>query len=584
MSETQKPPDQDSPEIQDEQPDVNKTSGQPQEDFSVNPENAQEILNREWDEDLETWKKADREENRKNILERLTEYRKRLRLAKKRKSQLGLTAPTTAWDSEIEECQTQIRQLLRELYGPDIGTVEEDQLLNRKRKQVSAHAQSGSQINIDELSEWFKEALDLQDRFFVITLSIFNGIKYPDFKDINEILLAEISSNLREEDRERKTLDSYFEKSDDERLEICRAEVCSKDGETEEIIRFINDEYPDAIFSLLRKRYHNLLLDLLPALKSVVERHRYWEIRFWSALAVAEIGKIGFTRMERQVLNPWAMDKRAYVRAAVGYPLAYLADEKRDDVRKLLNKWSDPTWGGHLETWRYRWTVASTYKQIGLIGQDWARDWAYEGLKKIARYDDIRLVDAVIHSLVVLSLQGELERTLSALKDWIDEFCQKKPNEQTSRDVESQYLTALLAFMRLCEIHTADPLAESDTDSDIESDSQYHIGNILSLMERSRATSGDVWQLAVGIGTSTFKFRIEDLFFSLITFWTEYASDTSEYQTTITNLVAEVFTGLESRDKKLVWNLLRRWEQHSRDEGLANMASMARTEIKRRVL
>ncbi|RMD88394.1 MAG: hypothetical protein D6813_12160, partial [Calditrichaeota bacterium] len=351
-------------------------------------------------------------------------------------------------------------------------------------------------------------------------------------------------------------------------------------------IRFINDTYPNAIFDLLRERYHDLLFDLLPALKKVVEQHRYWEIRFWAALAVAEIGKIGFTRMQNQVLDHWATDKRAYVRAATGYPLAYLAEDKstRDNVRKLLNRWSDPDWGRGPDTWRYRWTAASTYKQIGLIGQDWARDWAYEGLKQIASYNDIRLLYATIHSLVVLSLQEELEHTLFTLKNWISEFCQKKPDEQSDEDIKPQYLTTLLAFIELCEIHTADPLTESNSDSDVKDDNQYRIGNILSLMEKSRATSGDIWQLAVNIGISTFKFRLEDLFFSLITFWTEYASDASEYQTTITNLVAEVFTGLESRDKKLVWNLLRRWEKDSRDKDLANIAAMARTEIRKRVL
>ena len=106
---------------------------------------------------------------------------------------------------------------------------------------------------------------------------------------------------------------------------------------------------------------------------------------------------------------------------------------------------------------------------------------------------------------------------------------------------------------------------------------------MLSLIAESKNSDGYVWQLAVNIGTSTFAFRLEDLFISLITFWTEYASEMPEHQTTITNLVAEVFINLEPRDKTLVWNLLRRWEEHSRDEGLVWLATMTKAEIKSRV-
>ncbi|RMD91159.1 MAG: hypothetical protein D6813_08095, partial [Calditrichaeota bacterium] len=476
------------------------------EDFKI-PENPRDILEWGWTDDEERWRQEEQAKDRKHKRTLLEQYKKRLRNAESRKSKLGLAdSQLITIDSEIEECTAQIKKLEKALYGSVFSIVEEDQLLQQKQKQVSTQSQLGSEINEINIEEWFNN-LELRDKFFVITLSIFNGIKYPDFKDINEILLAEINANFREEDRERRTLASYFEKSDIERLKICRAEVCSKDGETEEIIRFIDDTYPNTIFDLLRKQYHDILLDLLPALKKVVEQHQDWEIRFWAALAVAKIGKINFSRIESQVLDPWATDKRAYVRAATGYPLAYLAEDKstRDNVRKLLNRWSDPDWSRGSDIWRYRWTASSTYKQIGLIGQDWARDWAYEGLKQIASYDDIRLLHATIDSLVVLSLQGELEHTLFALKNWISEFCQKEPDGQSDRDVEPQYLTTLLAFIKLCEIHTADPITESNSDSDVKDDSQYRIGNILSLMEKSRATSGDIWQLAVNIGISTFK-------------------------------------------------------------------------------
>ncbi len=590
MPEPQNRLDQEVLKPQEKKTDTSYTSSLPQEDFSLNAENVQELLNREWSENEEekTWQKTEQEEDRKHKQKLLGIYRKRLRNEEEKKSKLGLgDSSRITIESEIEECHTQIKQLKYELYGQFLSTAEEDQLLSHKQKQIRVQTKLDGQINIEELTNWFI-MLPLREKFFVITLSIFNGIKYPDFKDINEILLAEISANIHEEDRERRNLDSYFDSPDDERLKICKAEVLPKDGETEEIIKFIDDKYPKAILGLLRKRYHDLLLDLLPALRKVVERHRYWEIRYWAALAVAEIGKIGFFRIQDQVLAPWATDKRPYVRAAVGYPLALLTEDKstRDNVRKLLNRWSDPNWDGHPETWYYRWAVASTYKQIGLIGQDWAKDWAYEGLKKIADFNDIRLVDATIHSLVALSLQGQLERVLFTLKEWVNEFIQKQDDkrEQINQQVPSRYLIALLAFIVLSEIHTADIFTEST--SDAESNSEIYIGNILSLMEeQNRIPLGDVWQLAIDIGISTFKFRLEELFFSLITYWTKYASDVPKYQTTIINLVTEVFIKLETpRHKRHFWNLLQRWEKQSQDKDLAKMALTARSEIKKRIL
>jgi len=585
MSEIQELPSQDSPEPEAGLRDANEAFGQPQEDFEITLENAQEYIHQRWDEDGEQWEKEYQETERKHKQELLTIQQKHLHSAQTRLAKLGLAdAGRRTLESEIEECNKEIRKLRSELYGSALFVAEEDRLIFRKWRQVGAQAPSGNEVDDNELSKWFRDALDTQDRFFVITLSMFNGINFPDFKDINEILLAEMYPTTLAENRETRTLDSYFEKSDDERFEICRVSVCARDGQTEEIIKFANDNYPNAIFALLRKHYHNLLLDLLPALSRVVQRHRHWEIRYLAAVAAAKIGELSFSRVEYQSLNLWATDKHAYVRAAAGYSLAYLAESRRVDVQNLLNRWSDPSWGRHSELWRYRWTAASTYKQIGLIRQDWARDWAFSGLRRIAGYNDIRLVDAVIHSLIVLSLQGELERTLLVLKEWIYEFCQNRPSKPINRNVQPRYLTALLAFVRLCEIHSADPNTISDADNNVESSSQYRVGNSLSILEKSRATFGDVWQLAIEVGTSSFIYHLEDVFWGLLAFWIEYTSYTTEYQETIINLVTDVFTQLEARDKQLVWNLLRRWEKHSRDKGFADIAAAARADIKKRVL
>jgi hypothetical protein len=128
--------------------------------------------------------------------------------------------------------------------------------------------------------------------------------------------------------------------------------------------------------------------------------------------------------VREQVLVPWAGDPRAYVRASVGYALAYLAEEEtyQVQVKQLMTDWvNTPPGRERGETWRYRWAAASACKQIGIIESEWAKDLAYQGLTDLARFNDIRIADSVIHSLVFLSLQGQLITTLSVLKKWVDE-------------------------------------------------------------------------------------------------------------------------------------------------------------------
>lgn len=59
----------------------------------------------------------DHERERQHKLGLLTQYKKRLQKAEIARSKLGFASPTTAWDSEIEECNSQIKKLERELFG-----------------------------------------------------------------------------------------------------------------------------------------------------------------------------------------------------------------------------------------------------------------------------------------------------------------------------------------------------------------------------------------------------------------------------------------------------------------------------------
>ncbi len=435
-----------------------------------------------------------------------------------------------------------------------------------------------------QVDYWFENELMFEDelqtarqKFFTITLSMFNGLKYPDFRDIYDIVLHVMGITTAE--KKEKKFHSPFGTPDDDLVSKAKATINRSDTGLEEIIQFEDDHYPEAIYDLMRRRYRSILLDLLPALKEVVERHRYWEIRFAAAVAVAEIGKLGFFRMRNEVLEPWASDKRAYVRASAGYPLVRLAEDEtfRAGVEDLLADWTDPNWQGPGKTWRYRWTAASILKQIGLIEADWALDWTYSGLKKVAGFDDIRLGDSVIHTLTVLSLQEQLPRVLQTLKEWIEQGSAGSPDEQAP---QIRCLVGILAFMVLSEVHIEIATEEKKEASELG----IQVNNLFELVCQSEAEQGDIWQLVVAVGVRAFEYRLVNDFFDLIARWTEYATDNPTIQNTVRNLLADVFVRVTSNQRERILNRLTRWQRQTRNKLLAEMATSAKEKIKDRVL
>jgi hypothetical protein len=432
-----------------------------------------------------------------------------------------------------------------------------------------------------KIDHWFEHELtNDREKFYAITLSIFNGVKYPDFKDIYEIILNVME--ITDEESEDKPR-SRFMANDEALFEKVKAQIVSKKAALEEDIEFTNPRYAAAIFDLMRRRYRAVLLDLLPALKQVVERYRYWEIRTRAAAAMAEIGKIAFHRVRNEVLDPWAGNPRPHIRASAGYPLARLAedDTSRAAVIDLLeNNWTNPRWHGQGESWRYRWTAASTYKQFGFIQADWVEEIVFSGLKKLAGFDDIRIADSVIHTLVVLSLQRELATTLLALKEWIEEGSAGNKN---NTEPQARCIVAILAFMVVSEIHIE--VSKEEDHETKPNESLGRVENLFDLVRQSEREQGDLWQLMVAVGVRSFEYRgLADGFFNLIARWTEYAADEPQLQNTIRNLLAEVFLIVRPRYRERILNRLNRWERQNRKKYLAEMARSTKLVIKERVL
>ena len=324
------------------------------------------------------------------------------------------------------------------------------EILSRKTQRGDQEASEPTSTN------WFGSLND-REKFYAITLSKFNGLRYSDFYRIYELVLEVMQVDKRKEEGNEESPVFDFGFSDDGLVDRINAQVKPTEDGTDEFIEFKDDKYAVEVFDIMRRR-RSILLKFLPILKQIVERNRQWDIRVRAALAVAEIGKTNFYEVHSQILESWAGDARAYVRATVGYSLAHLARKDkntREKVESILDSWTIPYWRGSHETWRYPWTVASVYKQIGSIEANWSRPWAYRGLETIAGYADKRLVGAVIHSLIILSRQGQLQDILIILKKWIEEGSKENIKKDTSFQTRSK--AGVGAFFILSEIHSQDP-------------------------------------------------------------------------------------------------------------------------------
>lgn len=416
----------------------------------------------------------------------------------------------------------------------------------------------------EEVERWFRQELSTaRQKYFAITLSLFNGLKWADFWDIYEAVLASKELVKKSEDDEGAFL---FEQTDKELVCSARARIVRKEDQAAEVVEFEDANYPKAILDLLRSQYRPRLVELLPGLGRLGE-NPYWEIRARAAYAVAEIGKLDFYRARHQVLEVWAQDDRPYVRAAVGYAASRLIQDKVADteVRKMLDEWADPK---ENRGWKLQWAAAAAYKQVGLDNPD----VALPGLKLVARNDDLRIADAVIYALLVISLDGKLEPVLRALKEWLgeDDDSKKEPNVVP--------LVATLAFLALGNAYTG--LAEYEPGEGKEKEDN----TFLALLA---ADTEGIWRAVVMAALSkALKYRLIDEAFDVLKGWARQTQGSETRLTAVRDLIADWYMSLWQNQHKVgmdsVWNRLKRWTQ-DKNEAVREAAQVALAEIKRRV-
>lgn len=421
-----------------------------------------------------------------------------------------------------------------------------------EQRVAGDEAEPESAQELSDVERWFlKELSTAREKYFVIVLSLFNGLKWADFWEIYQSVLDHMGLQVKDEDK----ADRLFAQTDEELVAKARAQIVRKEDLAAEIIEFEKPGYAGAILELLRRKYRPRLIELLPSLGKLGE-NGYWEIRARAAYAVAEIGKLDFYRTRRRVLETWSQDNRAHVRAAVGYTATRLIEDGVADanVRDMLDEWADPH---QHRGWKFRWAAAAAYKQIGSENPD----IALEGLEQAARNEDLRVMDAVIYALVVISLSGQhLPEVLHALKSWVE------------HKEDTVCLTAVMAFLVLASSYVE--IARQRAEGELELEEGEEFQDLLHLLH----DDADLQYLVMGVMVRAFEYKLWSEAFDIFEGWTLQADGDIRLQNTVRNLITKFFAQLSSRGRDRTLRVLKRWEQKE-EAPLAQMGRSARVKI-----
>jgi hypothetical protein len=443
--------------------------------------------------------------------------------------------------------------------------VKERKREEKLEEQVAEYATAAESLqDLPEVERWFREDLSTaHEKYFAIALSLFNGLKWADFWDIYQAILKSRDLLVDENDKKGAHL---FEQTDEELVNSVRARIVRKEDQAAEVVEFKEEIYPRVILELLRTKYRPRLVELLPGLGKLGE-HPYWEIRARAAYAVAEIGKLDFYRARRQVLEVWARDDRPYVRAAVGYTAHRLIQDGIADteVRKMLDEWADPK---ESRGWKFRWAAAAAHKQVGKDHPN----IALPSLKLVARNDDIRVADAVIYALLVISFDDKLKAVLSALKEWLDEDTGSK----TEPNVVP--LVATLSFLTLGNAYTSRAEHEPDDGEEQEDDC------FLALLT---ADTEGTWRAVVSAALSrALKYRLADEAFDVLKGWARQVQDSDVRLAAVRDMIADWYMTLWHDGHQIgmtgTLNRLKRWIQ-GKDKAVRKVAQVTIAEIRQRV-
>jgi hypothetical protein len=394
-----------------------------------------------------------------------------------------------------------------------------------------------------QVEAWFEAHTDLEERTFMLSVSVLNGANYQAVVEADERLQSLIKLPPAED--ELPVTESVFGSTRSHRVKQACAHLVQGYEEAEfgrspvELIVLDNPTFQPAVLHYAWHEYDRLRKPLLAWLQRL-GFHPSFDVRARAAAAVGELSKYNFGYVRRGVLLPWAnhLDSRARAAAALALGIPAWEGEFAPQVLGLLHHWSTLR-----DNWRLNWTAAAAHG--GLVGLRFP-DTALRDLHAIAHAEDLRLFGVLNRSVANLFEAGRLVpdyylKVLSALVAWTAD---PKAGIVT--------LTGLLIFLELA--------LEARVEAEPEGGTWPALLWLVREDEAYREQIITLWRRALNTKSAR-KLALEALHQWLLT-----VDDDTRLYPPIEQVIVTLATQGTEREKERLRFYLDRWASHPKEE------------------
>lgn len=237
------------------------------------------------------------------------------------------------------------------------------------------------------VAEWFRGAVDDEERALWLALAVFNGSRFRLAQDASKLLVAQIRKTFgppADVDKQSTQTNTWFEALGDDWRARANVELRLEDYYGHnllpvEVARLRDPSLPQGVFRYLwgrLPRFRPVLLDWLAQLGMSEQS----ESRIRAATAVAFLAQLDFETVLRLVLESWVKETTRETRQSLAYALGSLAlSEQYAEATFILLR----NWASSREIPRV-WAAARAY---GIIGPYYPHEAMDGWLGILSRYD-----------------------------------------------------------------------------------------------------------------------------------------------------------------------------------------------------
>ncbi len=424
-------------------------------------------------------------------------------------------------------------------------------------------------INVNDNLD--SQALAEYGRFFVIGLCFYHGLSVPDFLSVLDATKKYLSQKIGKGNKinfpsrhpDVKTLEEF----DSERLSVT--------------IKFLLEDgvsVGDIFTKVVKKDYVPELFNYATILSEIVETQpNNWEMRWRSAVGLGQISELDVRYVFNKLINVWAQDERAFVRATVGYYFYYilsgdaaLPEGAQKFLLEMLEKWATPK-DFKESKWKYKWTVAAICEKIAHLKNEQAQILANKYLELVAGINHVRVADSVVHALVDWSIKQKFPQVFRLLVSWAESGSAGDKDEDNPYEIRC--IVALVAFSAIVEVNY-DLLNDKDNQREF-----IFPVDVLRTIWENQSDKENFWLGMVSIGVRYFDFKMGHYFFDMLESWTEIVSDKEFLADFVSSWLKAIY--FDAHSKTHLENRLKNVWAKSKNKTLKSIAQLTQEKIKK---